>query len=159
MCGWQLMNAVFPKKSTLFFLSWLLCKWWYMLWLWTNKTLTNKVVISLISLLSLTHYFSDLPCILALSQWTIPSFYQSLTFLIWMLCLTHPFPHLTFRLWQSPTDLFCIASLSQNSCPSFQQIKSTLNQHLFPPASINSAFFSYVCVQHWCKNHDVNLLI
>lgn len=120
----------FQRKAHFFFF-WVQCKWWGMVWLWTHKMFANKVVISLISLFSPTHCLSALPCILAVSHWTIPLFYLSFRFRIWILALTHPLPHLTFRLWQSRTDVFCIASLCQNSCPSFQQIKSTLNQHLF----------------------------
>lgn len=146
-CGWQVMNAAFPKKSTLFFFLWVQCKWWDTLWLWTHKMLANKVVISPISLFSLARYFWALACILALSHWAIPLLYLSLKFIIWMLFLTHLFPCLTFRLLQSLTDFFCIAYLCQNSCLSFQQIKIYIKSAPFSPALINSVFFSHACVQ------------
>ena len=95
VCGWRVSNAAASKKSTLcfsFFL-WIRCKWWDTHWLWKHKMLANKAVISPISVFSLTHHFSALPCILALSQWTTPSFCLSLSFVIWMLFLTHLFSH------------------------------------------------------------------
>lgn len=143
-CVDDVMKAVFLKKSTLnYFYSYSV----------TDETCYDcehmkclPIMLLLCFLFSLHPNSSQPSHVLSLVLWTKPLLCLSFRSLIWMIFVTHPFPHLTLKFCPSLTDFFCIASVCKDFCVSFEQTKI-----LFYSMDKFSLLYSCLCtVLHSC---------